>query len=138
MKVNDVSALLKESGIKPSYQRIKIFEYLIGTKEHPTVDIIYRELIDEIPTLSKTTVYNTLDIFVKHRIAKVITIDGNETRYDADVTDHGHFKCVRCGSVSDFNVDLEELTFKDLADHEIQFRHLYFVGICDKCNKVSH
>ena len=31
---------------------------------HPTVETIYKELIDEIPTLSKTTVYNTLKQFV--------------------------------------------------------------------------
>ena len=54
------------------------------------MDMIYQELVRNIPTLSKTTVYNTLNLFLK-RIAVMITIDENETRYDADTSLHGHF-----------------------------------------------
>ena len=49
--------LLKD--IKPSYQRLRIFQYLLSHRTHPTVDEIHHALVAEMPTLSKTTVYNT-------------------------------------------------------------------------------
>ncbi len=51
-------AYLEEEGIQPSYHRLKILEYMMNHRTHPTVDIIYKNLSKEIPTLSKTTVYN--------------------------------------------------------------------------------
>ncbi|MCG8501875.1 MAG: transcriptional repressor, partial [Firmicutes bacterium] len=75
----DTGSYLKEYDIKPSYQRIKIFEYLRNTKSHPTVDEIFKEIVQEIPTLSKTTVYNTLSLFIEKGIVTVITIEENET-----------------------------------------------------------
>ena len=51
--------LLKYS-IKPSMQRIAIMEYLMEHRTHPSADEIYTALSPSMPTLSKTTVYNTL------------------------------------------------------------------------------
>lgn len=56
--------------IKPSVQRIAIMDYLLNHKTHPCIDEIHTALCKEIPTLSKTTVYNTLKLFVEHGAAK--------------------------------------------------------------------
>lgn len=136
-KITDIGEFLKSNNIKPSYQRMRIFEYLLGSKEHPTVDMIYKELISEIPTLSKTTVYNTLNLFVDQNIVLRITIEENETRYDADTDDHGHFKCERCKKVLDFVTDLSVLEVEDLKDFQINQQHLYFRGICSECLKKT-
>lgn len=61
----DIGEYLKSKGVRPSEQRIRIFKYLYVNKNHPTVDMIYRELVQKMPCLSKTTVYNTLNIFWK-------------------------------------------------------------------------
>ena len=58
LHTGDIGNYLKKHNIKPSYQRMKIFQYLLDNHNHPTVDTIYRALCTEIPTLSKTTVYN--------------------------------------------------------------------------------
>lgn len=50
---------LSEHRISPSHQRIKILQYLYAEPCHPTVDHIFHHLHKEIPTLSKSTVYNT-------------------------------------------------------------------------------
>lgn len=50
---------LEKCGIKPSLQRIAIVEYLMENRIHPTADDIYHALCIQVPTLSKTTVYNT-------------------------------------------------------------------------------
>ena len=55
---------LQSYGIKPSLQRIAIMEYLIENRIHPTVEDIYEALYIKVPTLSKTTVYNTIKLFI--------------------------------------------------------------------------
>jgi len=132
-KIVNVSEFLRSNGIKPSFQRMKIFEYLMNTTEHPTVDVIYKSLIHEIPTLSKTTVYNTLNLFVQNQVALLITIEDNETRYDANTSLHGHFKCEKCERVLDFKAEISDLVIKELDNFQINQQHIYFKGICSGC-----
>ena len=124
---------LTDSGIKPSYQRIRILSYLMEKKNHPTVETIHKELVNDIPTLSKTTVYNTLKQFVEKGITQIINIEDNKTRYDADVSTHGHFKCIKCNKVYDFRFDNNNLEINDLEDFDFLQTHLYIKGICKKC-----
>lgn len=138
LMIQDVGDYLKQNGIKPSYQRIKIYEFLMGTKAHPTVDVIYKALVKDIPTLSKTTVYNTLNLFIENRIAQLITIEENETRYDADTSLHGHFKCTACGHVLDFHVDRELLNPVELEGYKVEEQHLYFKGLCAECAEMKN
>ncbi len=130
---HNIQEFLKQHGIKPSYQRMKIYDYLIKYKNHPTVDDIYQELVDEIPTLSKTTIYNTLKLFLEKEIVQLITIEENETRYDADTSIHGHFKCDECGKVYDIWLDISEMKLKGLDDFKVRESQIYFKGTCDKC-----
>jgi len=124
---------LIDSGIKPSYQRIRILSYLINKKNHPTVEKIHKELLHDIPTLSKTTVYNTLKQFVEKGITQIINIEDNETRYDADISTHGHFKCEKCGIVYDFRFNNKSLEISDIEDFDFLQTHLYIKGICKEC-----
>ena len=78
-----VKKLLESKGIRPTYQRLKILKYLEDNKEHPTVDIIYEVMKKDIPTISKTTVYNTLNSLIENGVALPIIITGKETRFDS-------------------------------------------------------
>lgn len=124
--------LLKKA-IKPSYSRIKVLEYLAKATTHPTADEIYQHLVAELPTLSKTTVYNTLKLFTEAGLAKVVTIEENETRFDGNATPHGHFKCKSCGWVYDFEVPIAHCETNGLEGFEIQEKDVYFKGICSNC-----
>jgi Fur family ferric uptake transcriptional regulator/Fur family peroxide stress response transcriptional regulator len=129
----DISSHLKKHNIKPSYQRMKIYQYLLENKIHPTVDTIYRHLLREIPTLSKTTVYNTLNLFIEKKIINIIVIEENETRYDIKTEIHGHFKCEKCGKIYDVDLNLNQLTEYNLENFIICEQHHYFKGICGLC-----
>ena len=133
IEIENIGEYLKCHSIKPSYQRMKVFQYLYEKRNHPTVDMIYKALCTEIPTLSKTTVYNTLNLFIEKEIANVIVIEENETRYDIDMTVHGHFKCEKCGKIYDLDVNKELLNSKELDEYKIKEHHLYFKGICKNC-----
>ncbi|MFY9273300.1 MAG: Fur family transcriptional regulator [Thermacetogeniaceae bacterium] len=124
---------LKKKNISLSYQRLKVLEYLIQHRCHPTVDQIFSEIKKDIPTLSKTTVYNTLRTLAEAGLVKVITIEDKETRYDIDTKDHGHFKCDSCGTIFDFPIDIDSLIPEDLSKFMINDKNVYFKGICPKC-----
>ncbi len=131
--IENVGEYLKKNDVKPSYQRMKIFKYLIDYCNHPTVDMIYRSLCREIPTLSKTTVYNTLNLFVEKKLVNVIIIEENETRYELAIHTHGHFKCIKCGDIFDVEINLDSNNCKDLENCKIEEQHFYFRGLCKKC-----
>jgi len=133
MPIGNIGEHLLKHSIKPSYSRVRIMEYLVSKKNHPTVDKIYSELVKELPTLSKTTVYNTLNLFIAANLARLVTIEDNETRYDADVSDHGHFKCEECGTIFDFHIHIEGIVNEELNSFKINERNVYYKGICPKC-----
>ena len=132
-KTIDIPKYLTERGIKASYQRIRILKYFQDHLTHPTVNDIYLELVPEIPTLSKTTVYNTLNLFVDKDILDVILIEENEARYDWAMKTHGHFKCVECGDVFDLNIQLDPDKIPGLDGYKIKEQHVYIKGICTRC-----
>ena len=85
--------LLKENSIKVTPQRLEILRYLDEHRMHPTVDQIYTELKENNPSLSKTTVYNSVEILRDHDLIQSITISGSELRYDFKHGMHHHFYC---------------------------------------------
>ncbi len=129
----EISSELARRNIRSSHQRIKVLEYLIKNRCHPTVDQIYSALHDEIPSLSRTTVYNTLTMFQKAKLVRVLTIEDNEARYDIMMENHGHFKCESCGTIFNFELDADLLTSKDLTNFQINDKNVYFKGICPRC-----
>ncbi len=133
VEVENIGHYLKAKSIRPSLQRIRILEYLIKNRNHPTVEMIYNELLSEMPTLSKTTIYNTLKLFVENNVAIIINIEDNETRYDADTSIHGHFKCLECEGVFDFNVDVKMFQFMGLDGFTVSEHHIYLKGVCRVC-----
>ncbi len=131
--MKSIAEKLKEKNIRPSYQRMKIFEYLNNERNHPTADQIFRYLVKEMPTLSKATVYNTMDIFRKAGLVRVVNIEDNEARYDSEVSVHGHFKCELCGKIYDFPIDTDALSSNVLKGFKITEKDVYFRGICPEC-----
>jgi Fur family peroxide stress response transcriptional regulator len=129
---------LKNRSINLSFQRLKVLEYLANNLCHPTVDQIYTNLQKNIPTLSKTTVYNSLKKLADEGLIRVITIEDNETRYDINTHDHGHFKCETCGEIFDFNVNMDSLSINGLENFKVFDRNIYFNGICPRCLKNTN
>lgn len=126
---------LEKNGIKPSLQRMKIYQYLHENRVHPTIDMIYHDLSENIPTLSKTTIYNNLKLFLEKGVARIVTIEEKTTRYDANTSLHGHAKCVKCGQVIDININTEQMKGVLPENFEILENHINFTGICKNCNQ---
>jgi len=129
----NLSTELENINIRPSIQRVAVLNYLINNFFHPTVDQIYKDLQSVIPTLSKTTIYNTLDLFVEAGLVKILTIEDNETRYDIITEPHGHFKCNECRTIFNFTLDLDSMESEELNGFKVIDKDVYFKGVCPKC-----
>jgi Fe2+ or Zn2+ uptake regulation protein len=126
---------LMQYSIRPSVQRTAVMEYLMNHKTHPTVDEIYLALSPGIPTLSKTTVYNTLNLFIEKGAVQMLTIDEKNARYDADTSKHAHFYCSICGKVHDImTVKPELFEIPSSSQFSINAVQLSYYGTCNSCN----
>lgn len=137
MKQTEAYNRLVERGIRPSLQRLAIMDYLITHPIHPTVDDVYQGLCNKIPTLSRTTVYNTLRMLSEEQAAQMITIDDHRVCYDGNIKNHVHFYCKQCGKVIDlFEEQAPQFEIgKTVGGNIVQEEQLYYKGICADCAK---
>ena len=85
---------LRNSGLRPTKQRIKICEVLFNkeTTFHFTINDLVKIIESEAnEKISLATVYNTIHAFEKKGYLKEIPIDSNQSYFDTNVTDHHHF-----------------------------------------------
>ena len=126
---------LLDHNIKPSVQRIAIMQYLMEYPVHPSADDIYTALSPSMPTLSKTTVYNTLKLFVEHGAALMLTIDEKNACFDSETSLHAHFLCKKCGKIYDlpFSGETKQVERIDMNGFFIEEIHQYYKGVCPAC-----
>jgi Fur family transcriptional regulator, peroxide stress response regulator len=129
-----VADFLRARGIQPSQQRIRIYEALAAVKTHPSAEAIHRELAPAMPTLSRTTVYSTLDLFAEKGLAQRLALSGSELRYDADTSRHVHFRCRTCGAVSDLPGQGAPAKLEAPEGYLIESSQLYAEGLCPSCS----
>lgn len=128
---------LKRHGIKPSVQRVAIMRYLMEHCTHPTVDAIYSDLQSQMPTLSRTTVYNTLALLEESDALTALTIDSRNIHYDGDTHPHAHFMCRKCKCI--FDIPLPEggveTNVNALDGFKVEHTRLYYDGLCEQCRE---
>ena len=135
--MEQVKSALNLKQIKPTYQRMEIYKYLRDNRNHPTVDMIYESLSKKIPTISKTTIYNTLEMLIQKGMVKPIVITGTEMRYDATTPQHHHFMCEKCGRIIDLELKCRYMGKMDVNGNVIKEMHCYMKGICRDCSNPS-
>ena len=140
MKNKEAYKRLVECGIRPSLQRLAIMDYLITHPIHPTIDDVYKGLCDKVPTLSRTTVYNTLRMMSEKKAAQMITIDDHRVCYDGNINNHVHFYCKKCGRVIDLMYEKAPQISGDVVveGNIVQEEQLYYKGICAECAKKEN
>lgn len=87
-----------------------------------------------MPTLSKTTIYNTMKLFTEQGAVKALVIDEKNVRFDIDTSSHAHFMCLECGCVYDLPVENQDaIQLEGVGELIITEIHLYYKGYCKKC-----
>ena len=136
--IERLKKLLDQKGVKPSYQRISVLKYIMEHMDHPSVDTIFKNLVNQIPTLSKTTVYNTLNLLTEKGVITALSIDGVEVKYDYIEIPHAHFKCIMCHKIYDVKLNSDIFKKRSLKGHKITEAQINLKGICKDCSqKIS-
>ena len=124
-----------------SRQREAIYNYLIGTKEHPTAEAVFQGVQKDFPKISLGTIYRNLSLLEETGQIQKIPSNDAKDHYDADISEHPHFICRECGAVIDLEMDNLEF-LKTLAnqgfDGEIEKSQLVFFGKCQHCKKNNN
>ena len=125
--------ILAERGIKPTFQRLTILGAVLDNWSHPTIRDLHAHLVRTIPTLSKTTLYSTLERFAAEGLVRPLTIDPAEVRYDGAPALHHHFQCTACGRILDIEISCPNSRAGEIHGHRIDEVHGYFKGVCRDC-----
>lgn len=133
MKEESRSDQLRARGLTPTIQRLAVLDCLEKTKKHPTADQVLAGVRETFPSVSRGTVYNTLEALTKAGIIQQITVDPAVARYDADMKPHAHFRCRICNTVYDIMLDRDVNLDEYTEGHYVEAVRAYAYGVCKKC-----
>ena len=121
-------------------QRQVVLEELKKVSSHPTAAELYEITRRRLPKISLGTIYRNLELLAQMGHIRKLEIGGSEARFDGNVTEHYHIRCIRCGRVDDVHdmpAELLKREIKNLNGYEVLGYNLEFVGICPACRSKS-
>ena len=97
---------LHRAGLKATGPRMVILAALEHDCSHPTAEQLYETLRQDYPSLSLSTVYQTLDVFIRTGLCRRVSDAGDRLRVDGTPQDHDHAVCRLCGTI--FDIDRQQ------------------------------
>lgn len=137
-----VAGALERTGLVLTVQRRAIWKALERRTDHPTADGVFEALGGVASGISRTTVYRTLEAFVRAGLAQRVGHLGPAVRYDPRTGPHHHLVCEACGAVRDVEdtvlADAQAAAVESVRGAELEgFRaleaSLLIRGLCPDC-----
>lgn len=129
----ELAEMMHNAGLRPSAQRLAILRNIVEERAHPTADEIFCNLQIDYPTMSRTTVYNSLHALTEAGLLRELELESGNRRYDfAPQPRHGHLRCRRCGRIFDMALP-PELCFPSADGFRIDSIDIFFKGLCPDC-----
>ena len=94
---------LHQAGLKATGPRLCILEAIAHNCSHPTAEQLHASLRQDYPSLSLSTVYQTLDTFIRNGLCRRVTGAGDRLRVDGTPQDHDHAICNVCSEIFDID-----------------------------------
>ncbi len=136
-RADEMAAALRQAKLRLTPQRLAICRALADSDAHPTAQAVYAQLRPQFPSLSRATVYNTLDVLVRSGLAHELgTAGDNAVHYDADTSPHVNLVCVQCHRVEDLpGVPLDAIAQQVAqgSGYELQGARVVYYGLCPAC-----
>ena len=132
MKNSEFIDKLRSSGLRPTKQRLKICELLFNRDKtfHFTINDLAKNISKQLnEKISLATVYNTVHAFKNKGYLKEISINGDKSYFDTNITDHHHFfdedtnELIDCGNDEIENIKIKKnITGKKVNSVEVLIR----------------
>jgi Fur family peroxide stress response transcriptional regulator len=131
---------LRSRKFRATPQRIAICKIALGSRKHPSIQEIYREVKKIHSTVSLATVYKALNILKESGLIQELNFPQGKTRWDPYLEPHINLVCLRCGVIKDVNdANLRELVKK--AATKARFaptaQRIDVYGLCENCSKAT-
>lgn len=137
--MTDYAALLKESGLKATFQRMNILES-IDVYGHMSIDTIYEQVVKTHPSLSLATVYKNIILMVENGVLVEVPITGKKSKYELIKEDHIHLVCTECGEVEDKpTYSVTDELFSSITEQEnftLSKQQINLYGVCSHCQEA--
>jgi Fe2+ or Zn2+ uptake regulation protein len=129
---------VRDLGLRMTAQRQLILEAIGRCGEHATFDEIYQQVCAVSPSISRATLYRTLEAFSRYRLIHGNEVAGGRVYELVGEPPHHHLICHRCwGDIRLDDAQVQRL-FKRI-DQETGFRvlgeHYVFMGLCPHCRE---
>ncbi len=128
--------LLRDNGVQVTAQRIAILE-AVKDSPHATADELADEVRNQIGTISRQAVYDSLSVLVDKNLLRRIQPAGSAARYEDRVGDnHHHMICRDCRTMHDVDCAVDEVPcLSPSASHgfEIDEAEVIYWGRCPAC-----
>ena len=121
-----------------SRQRERIYQAVHASQEHPSAQMVYDLLREELPRLSLGTVYRNLHQMAQEGLLQ--ELEGPTARFDACLAPHAHIRCTCCGRVMDLSALEEPAPVRSAAEAgwQVERYSLMLEGICPACAGKDH
>jgi Fe2+ or Zn2+ uptake regulation protein len=124
-----IAERLRAANVQPSAQRVAVAAYVLDTDDHPTADQVWSRVRRNFPMISRATVYNTLNLFVKKGLLRQFVFGDGRTVFDAIVGRHHHFVDERSGRIHDIPWESLSVSRLDaLSGFEVRDYHVVVSG----------
>jgi Fe2+ or Zn2+ uptake regulation protein len=137
-RANGEMLLRKTQSFRLTRQRSIILQELQKLKTHPTADEIYEIVRKDIPRISLGTVYRNLEILSDIREIQKLELGGTVKRFDGNIENHYHIRCIRCNKIVDASMDIItdlEHNLNGNSGFTILDHRIEFLGICRDCEE---
>ncbi|WP_047154328.1 Fur family transcriptional regulator [Aneurinibacillus tyrosinisolvens] len=135
--IDTVITRIKERGGRVTVQRLAIINVLMRL-DHPTAEEIYQFMQADFPTLSFTTVYNTLKSLKELGVVHEYHQD-ERSRFEISEIPHHHFQCLRCDKLTD--ISPEKISVTPDPELESEFgpveAKVILQGLCKDCREET-
>ena len=121
-----------------SRQRERIYQAVHASQEHPSAQMVYDLLREDLPRLSLGTVYRNLHQMAQEGMLQ--ELEGPTARFDACLAPHAHIRCTCCGRVMDLSALEEPAPVRSAAEAgwQVERYSLMLEGICPACAGKDH
>jgi Fur family peroxide stress response transcriptional regulator len=127
--------MLRSKGVRVSHHRAKILDLLTTHKGHLSARQVHESIVREIPSLSRTTVYNSLGALAEKGLIGTVAVPGGETRYEYTEHEHCHFFCTECKAIIDMELMCGHVRTVESQGHRVHSVQGCFYGLCKSCQE---
>ena len=106
----DVIQRLETHGVMRTPQRVEIGQVLFARPQHLSAERILETLRAMGSSVSKATVYNTLNLFAQKGLVRIVTVDPTRLYYDSTTSEHHHFYDADTGELIDIPAEEVEVS----------------------------